>query len=173
MHATDSGNEIATPSEGDSVLSPSARLVISRVAGANDRQNGFNLRRVDAVQTPAGYDVTAPRVARYCVNGGKPGFSFDERWIAYHHYVEASDAVELGFEGPDDPAFAPFLEDGAANVYLMDLVTGEVTRVTAMAPGEYALFPHFRSDGWIYFMVRELGAEGESIAASDAALVLE
>jgi hypothetical protein len=165
--------DVPTPSEGDSVLSPSARLVISRVAGAGDRQNGFNMRRVDAVQTPAGYEVTAPRIARYCVNGGKPGFSYDERWIAYHHYVEEADAVELGFEGPNDPAFAPYLEDGAANIYLMDLLTGEATRVTAMAPGEYALFPHFRSDGWIYFMVRELGAGGESVGATDAALVLE
>jgi hypothetical protein len=42
-----------------------------------------------------------------------------------------------------------------------------------MQPGQYALFPHFRSDGWIYFMVRTLGTENEHIVASDAALVIE
>ena len=41
-----------------------------------------------------------------------------------------------------------------------------------MAPGQYALFPHFRSDGWIYFIVRG-DAGGEHIVASDAALAIE
>jgi len=31
-----------------------------------------------------------------------------------------------------------------------------------------ALFPHFRSDGWIYFTVK--AADGEYLAATDAAL---
>jgi hypothetical protein len=158
-----------TPWEGDAVLSPSAELVISRVAGV-DGQLGFVMRKVVATPTEEGYDVEAPEVARYCVNGGKPGFSFDERWLAYHHYVEAADAVDLGFEGPDDPAFAPFLEQGAANLYVLDLLDGTTTRVTNMAAGEYALYPHFRSDGWIYFMVRD-GSDSETIAATDAALV--
>jgi hypothetical protein len=164
---------VANRYEGDSVLSPSARLLITRVAGNGDVQLGFVLRRVDATVTPAGYEVAIPEVARYCVNGGKPGFSYDERWITYHHYVEAADAVELGFEGPEDPDFAPYLTQGAANLYVLDLLTGMARRVTGMAPGEYALFPHFRSDGWIYFLVRELGGSLETIAATDAALVLE
>jgi hypothetical protein len=42
-----------------------------------------------------------------------------------------------------------------------------------MQPGQYALFPHFRSDGWIYFMVRTFGGETEYVVASDAALLLE
>jgi hypothetical protein len=162
---------VETPLEGDSVLSPSARLLITRVAGEEDRQLGFMLRRVDATATPGGYEVLVPEVARYCVNGGKPGFSFDERWITYHHYVQDEDAVDLGFTGPDDPGFAPYRTRGAANVYVMDLLVGEGRRVTRMRPGEYALFPHFRSDGWIYFMVRPPGP-GEIIAATDAALVL-
>ncbi len=162
---------VETPLEGDSVLSPSARLLITRVAGEDDRQLGFMLRRVDATQTPTGYEVEVPPVARYCVNGGKPSFSYDERWLTYHHYVGPEDAEDLGYTGPDDPAFAPYLTSGAANVYVMDVLTGVSHRVTKMRPGEYALFPHFRSDGWIYFMVRPPGP-GEIIAATDAALVL-
>jgi len=42
-----------------------------------------------------------------------------------------------------------------------------------MEPGQYALYPHFRSDGWIYFMVRTLGQGSEHIVASDAALRLQ
>ena len=38
-----------------------------------------------------------------------------------------------------------------------------------MGPGQYAVFPHFRSDGWIYFMVRgDTGVSGERVMASDA-----
>jgi hypothetical protein len=161
--------ELDTPWEGDAVLSPSAQLVISRLSGEGG-QLGFVMRKVVATPNETGYDVEVPEVARYCVNGGKPGFSFDERWLTYHHYVEAADAVDLGFTGPDDPAFAPFLEQGAANLYVLDIVDGTTTRVTNMAAGEYALYPHFRSDGWIYFMVRD-GSESETVAATDAAVV--
>jgi hypothetical protein len=164
---------VSSPYQGDTVLSPSARLLITRVAGPGDEQLGYVLRRVDATPTPTGYDVSAPEIARYCARGGKPGVSYDERWMTYHHYVDETDAVELGFSGPDDPDFEPFLRDGAANIYLLDLLTGETRRVTAMAPGEFALYPHFRSDGWIYFLVRAPGTAGETIAATDAALVLE
>jgi hypothetical protein len=34
------------------------------------------------------------------------------------------------------------------------------------------MFPHFRSDGWIYFVVRSVDGE-EYFAASDAAVRLE
>jgi hypothetical protein len=90
----------------------------------------------------------------------------------FHHYVTSADAVELGFTGPSDPSFAPYLAQGAANVYLMDLQTGVPTRITNMAPGQYALFPHFRSDGWIYFLVRDKNSGKEYVMASDAALNL-
>jgi hypothetical protein len=37
----------------------------------------------------------------------------------------------------------------------------------------YALFPHFRSDGWIYADIRDTNAGHEYIVASDAALLAE
>jgi len=161
------------PFEGDSVLSPSARLMISRVSGPNDRQLGFVLRRIDAVPAGASYDITVPEVARYCKSGGKPAFSYDERWIVYHHYVTDADAVDLGFTSSDDPGFAAYKTQGAANIYLMELTTGVIQRITNMQPGQYALFPHFRSDGWIYVQVRDLNANREYMVASDAALLAE
>lgn len=164
---------IDTPFEGDTVLSPSAKLTIARVSGPGDRQIGYVLRKVNASFLGTTYTITAPEIARYCISGGKPGFSYDERWIAFHHYVQPSDAVDLGFTGPTDPAFQPYIDQGAANVYLMDLRTGVPVRITNMHPGQYALFPHFRSDGWIYMQVRDSGAGHEYITATDAALTLE
>jgi hypothetical protein len=42
-----------------------------------------------------------------------------------------------------------------------------------MQPGQYALFPHFRSDNWIYAQIRDTNAAHEYTVASDAALLLE
>ena len=53
----------------------------------------------------------------------------------------------------------------------MDLISGERTRITNMQPGQRALFPSFRSDGWIYYLVRT-GSLPEYVVATDAAIVL-
>jgi hypothetical protein len=142
---------VGAPFEGDAVLSPSAKLVVTRVAGPGDVQLGYVLRRVDATLTGSTYAIAAPEIARYCTAGAKPAFSFDERWLVYHHYETS----------------------GAANLYLLDLTTGASSAITNMSPGQYALYPHFRSDGWIYAQVRDLTAGHEYTIASDAALVAE
>jgi hypothetical protein len=72
-----------------------------------------------------------------------------------------------------DPGFAPYKTKGAANLYLLELATGAVVRITNMQPGQYALFPHFRSDGWIYAAIRDTTAGHEYMVASDAALIAE
>jgi Tol biopolymer transport system component len=74
-------------------------------------------------------------------------FSFDERFFVTHHY-----------------------EEGTANIYLVDLSDGSRHKITNMPAGTRALFPHFRSDGWFYFLVKS--DDGEYVAASDAALAL-
>ena len=66
---------------------------------------------------------------------------------------------------------APYLTKGASNIVLVDLQTHKTTVVTHMNPGQYALYPHFRSDGWLYFLVRDVNAGGaEHLVASDLAL---
>lgn len=164
---------ITTPFEGDTVLSPSAKLAITRVAGPNDKQLGYVLRKVVATPSGSSYSIQAPEVARYCFAGGKPAFSYDERWIVFHHYVTSADAVALGFTGPSDPAFQPYLTQGASNLYLFDPRDGTPIRITNMAPGQYALYPHFRSDGWIYAAIRDTTTNHEYMVASDAALLAE
>jgi hypothetical protein len=168
---------IPVPFEADAVMSPSAKLLVTRFGDNEAQQLGFVLRRVDVSGPPDDFTAALPEIARYCYRGGKPAFSLDERWLVVHHYLTNSnaDAIDLGFTGTSDPGFAEYASKGGANVYLIDLVSGTRTRITRVGPGQFALFPHFRSDGWIYFMVRDPDARTghhEYVVASDAALVL-
>lgn len=47
-------------------------------------------------------------------------------------------------------------------------------RVTNMPKGMYALYPSWRSDGWVYFLVRDRrnGAQPDYVAATNAAFWL-
>jgi hypothetical protein len=174
---------IPTPHMGDPMLSPSGGLVVMRVKGpeyttniegqdvVTSAQSGYALYAVDK-STSGGSSAALHDLGRICLQGGKATFSYDERWLVLHHYVLDSDAQDLGFASADDPGFAPYQIDGSSNLVLVDLRTGTATRITNMQPGQYALFPYFRSDGWIYFVVRTLDGE-EYYAASDAALVAE
>ena len=163
---------VSTPYEGDMEMSQSARLVIARTAMQGG--SGFVVRHV--TYTPnggGGYSISAPIVARYCVRGGKPGWSYDERWLTYHHYVGANDWQELGYASATDPGFVALRQQGAANTYVLDMLSGEARRVTTMGPGQYALYPHFRSDGWLYIQIRDRVRGREYVVASDVALVFE
>jgi hypothetical protein len=163
----------STPLQGDAVLSTSSQMVISRQRGPSQRQLGYVMRKINSTPVGDGYQIELEEVARYCINGGKPAFSYDDRWMVLHHYIGNSDAQELGFTDASDPGFSGYANQAGSNIYLVDTLTGESTRITHMEPGQYALYPHFRSDGWIYFMVRTLGQGSEHIVASDAALRLQ
>ena len=165
---------ISTPNEGDMEMSPSSRLLISRVGGGPGGQmTRYTMRKLTA--TPAGstYTVNAPIVGEYCVRGGKPGFSYDDRWIVYHHNVEAGDWASLGYASASEPGFLQLLQQRSSNLFVLDLTTGEERRITMMGPGQLALFPHFRSDGWIYAIVKDRNRGREVVIASDAALMFE
>jgi hypothetical protein len=141
---------ITQPFEGDDVLSQSMRLEITRVTGPNDVQLGYVLHKVNAIFGGSTYTITTPEIARYCLTGGKPAFSYDERWIVFHQYTANN-----------------------SDLYLMDLRTGTPIKITNMKAGQYALFPHFRSDGWIYADVRDTNTNLEYLIASDASLLNE
>jgi hypothetical protein len=174
--------ELSTPLQGDPMLSPSGKLLVTRVKGPEQTrdvdgisvvtaaQSGYSLQLISAENTDSGWVASASDVGQLCITGGKPVISFDERWMVLHHYVTDADAVELGFDGATDPAFAPYRELGASNLYLVDLSNGNARRITHMGAGQYALFPHFRADNWIYFVVRTTDTE-EYFAATDAAVL--
>jgi hypothetical protein len=140
---------VDSPFEGDSVLSPSTELVISRQGGGeNGSSLGYVIRGVGKEKFENNYKVTlSDTLARICMPGAKANISFDERFFVTHHY-----------------------EGGLANIWLVDLLTQERYQVTNMPPGGKALFPHFRSDGWFYFLARV--GEDEFIIASDFAVEL-
>jgi hypothetical protein len=142
---------VDSPFEGDSVLSPSARMVISRLAGDAGTALGYVIRKVNITKVGNSYSVDIGQVlATICnMQGAKAGFSFDERFVVTHHYES----------------------DGTANLFLYDLQTKLVKQITNMPAGQRALFPHFRSDGWIYFTVKD--GTNEFAAASDAAVILQ
>jgi hypothetical protein len=160
-----------SPYEGDTVLSPSTRIAVSRFGNDNGHL-GYVLRRINATPNGASYNVTTTEIGRYCVNGAKPSISFNERFMVTHHYLGANDFADLGFASASDPAFQAMLTKGTSNIILIDLVSGTRHRVTTMKAGQYALFPHFRSDGWFYFQVRDKNTNKEYAVASDAALGL-
>jgi hypothetical protein len=175
---------IPTPHMGDPMLSPSGGLVVMRVKGpeyttniegqdvVTSAQSGYAIYAVDK-STSGGSSAALHDLGRLCLQGGKATFSYDERWLVFHHYVVDSDAVDLGFSSAEDPGFHAYQTEGASNLVLVDLRTGTATRITNMQPGQYALFPNFRSDGWFYFVVRTPYGGEEYYAASDAALVAE
>ena len=140
---------VDSPYEGDSVLSPSGKLVISRFAGPDGTALGYMVRRVATTPNSSGsYDIDIKTPATFvCGGGAKANISFDERFAVTHSY-----------------------ENDTANIYLIDLLDGTRYQVTNMPAGTKALFPHFRSDGWIYFLVK--GEGGDRAMATDAALVL-
>jgi len=139
---------VPSPFEGDSVLSPSGRLVISRLAGPGGRSLGYVIRRVGVSASGDSYLInTADELATVCMEGAKANISYDERFFVIHHY-----------------------EDSGSNIYIVDMLTMEQHKVTSMPTGAKALFPHFVSSGWFYFLVRDGGEE--YVVASDAALQL-
>ncbi|MEO8551961.1 MAG: PPC domain-containing protein, partial [Kofleriaceae bacterium] len=160
---------VNAPFEGDTVLSPSTTMIVSRF-GNEGQQLGYVLRKVVATPSGSSYTITTPEIGRYCVQGAKPAISFDEKYMVVHHYVSPGDYADLGFSSASDPTFQDMMAKGTANLVLINLTNGQHTRITNMHPGQYALYPHFRSDGWIYFLVRDKVSNKEYAAASDAAL---
>ena len=62
-------------------------------------------------------------------------------------------------------------QEGTSDIFLFDLFTGLEYQVTSMPTNGKALFPHFRSDGWFYFLIRH--GDEESVVASDLAVRLK
>jgi hypothetical protein len=159
---------VDSPYEGDSVLSPSTNLVISRFGNENQHL-GYVVRKITATPNGSSYSITTQEVGRYCTEGAKPSISFDEKYFVTHDYVDANDFADYGLTA-GSAAFKEMMDKGTSNIIVVNMLTGKRTRVTNMKPGQFALFPHFRSDGWIYFLVRDTNSGKEYVVASDAAL---
>ena len=156
--------ELSTPLEGDQMLSPSSKLLVTRF-GSKLGHRGYKIRGVTTTSTTTNgvtkIGATTEDLGTICGSGGKAMVSFNERFIVTHEYV--------------DPAEATGLPEKSSNIVLWDLKNGEVVRLTNMKANQYALYPHFRADGWLYFLVRDLnsadaGGGKETLVATDVGL---
>ncbi len=167
---------VRLPYEGDFISSPSAELFISRSSAMSKKeetfiQDGYTVRFLKKSIVDDRGELESFPMARFCQHGGKGTFSYDERFIAFHVIVKAEDFKDLGYASAEDPEFKALVERPNFNIYLHDLWTEKTHRLTSVKPGTRLLYPHFRSDGWIYFIKRE--GDTEALMASDAALLLE
>ena len=143
---------VTVPNEGDQQLSPSNKLLVTRF-GQDGNTAGYHLRMLTPTITPAAaggqptVTVDAKIVGTVCIAGGKGQMSFNERFLAVHQYTATT-----------------------SDIYVNDLKTGDKIRVTNMAAGQHALYPHFRADGWLYFLVRDGNTGKETLVASDVSL---
>ncbi|MBX3228340.1 MAG: hypothetical protein KIT84_06790 [Labilithrix sp.] len=159
--------QVKIPQEGDQQMSPTNTLLITRF-GQKAGRAGFRIRsvtpRFGAPTGDAGASalpsvrVETKVLGTICLQGGKPQLSFDERFIAVHQYVDPN----------ANPAGLPI---GTANIFVHDLKTGRQVQLTKLRAGQKALFPHWRADGWLYFLVKDNTGK-ESLVASDVALRL-
>jgi len=155
--------DLWTPFSGDWTLSPSSGMAAARTAG-KDPSTG-KLRQLDysfhALRTKPNGKLELERLLSVCTKGSKGTFSLDEQYFVYHHYVEEADFRELGFFSPNVPEFQAMLKHGTSNIYVLDLRAGTTERITSMEFGQIAAFPHFRADGWLYFLVRDQATKTE------------
>jgi len=155
--------------EGDWVVSPSTRLVVGRYGQGSSQQHGYRIHLLN-IQSDgakkAGYSVSQKVVGEICnvepdsllpsFRGGKVQISLDDRFLGTHRY-NATEGTELGA--------------GSSDILLYDTLTGNSMQVTNMPKGMYALYPSWRSDGWVYFLVRDRRANAgkDYVAATNAA----
>jgi hypothetical protein len=157
---------VPVPNEGDQQMSPSNTLLITRF-GSTTPTAGYHIRSVTPTITPpttaggvASVSVQTNIIGTICLAGGKPQLSYDERFLAVHQYT--------------DPASNPEgLPTNSSNIFVADLKTGNIVQVTKMGNGQRALYPHFRADGWLIFVVRDSVANKETLVASDVILHMQ
>lgn len=161
---------ITTPWEMDWNISPSNKVLISRVVNAQYQHNGYHLYTTNRLIDNGQYHYEIDPLGSICTPGLKGKFSFDERFFVSYAYVKQEEWKELGYRSPEDPEFTQLLSKNASSILLTDLLSGKSYRLNKPVAGVRLMFPHFRSDGWIYFMMHHVESDKRTLIASDAAL---
>jgi hypothetical protein len=155
---TEERNRFETPFETDYQISPTGKIVVGRLISAEHGQV-FRVRTVrpDGITINPADNATTGII---CMRGEKANISFDNRFVAFHHYADGADQDK----GEND---------GTANIFIYDILKKRGIRVTNFqARTASAFFPHFRADGWLTFLIKS-SDRVESIAISNAALILK
>lgn len=164
-----SSQMIPTPFEANWMLSSSQKLAMGTISATNEakraRHGGYHLVMTDAEEISARGVLPAwndDDSALLCVgHGEKPTLSFDERYLVYYAYEQ--------HKGREADVMNPV--ESSADLYVIDLLgDGQARKITNMPKGQYAQFPHFRSDGWLYFSIYDANTQERSVAATDTIL---
>jgi hypothetical protein len=133
---------------------------LAAVFGDGRTQLGYRIRFIKPKTAANGSiaSIDTPLAAEVCMRGQKPNISFDERFLVSHEYVDNTAPGEAG------------LPLNSSNIVMTDLQTGNQFRVTTMKAGQFALYPHFRADGWLYFAIRDMNDKVEYLVATDIAV---
>lgn len=159
---------VATPYTANWTLSPSDKLAIGTVSAATAdkkaRHGGYRIVLTDAPSIASGALPTSfsdSNTALLCVGAGeKPQVSFDERYLVYYAYEQHAELVKAA--------------QSSANLYVIDLLgDGKPVQLTNLPKGQFAQFPHFRSDGWLYFDLYNSATGVREVVATDAILQLQ
>lgn len=161
------GFKLKTPYRGDTMMGRSGSIIGSRWAYGADPSTGktaggYALEGLERRRVGDHYEFSLQALGNICMKGNKANISFDERFLATHHYNEPSDYPE-----GSNPAYA---QKGSSDILVADFITGKKVNVTKMPPGYFALYAHFRADGWLYFLAVQKETGRYMIGASDWAI---
>lgn len=155
---------VSTPYHANWMSSASNLMNVALVSAATNqkaRHGGYRVILSSEIKEgsplPAFDDAST---AMLCTGSGeKPDFSFDERLMAYYAY------------GKHDAKVMP--SQSSSDIFIVDLLgNGMPVQITKMPLGFYAQFPHFRSDGWLYFSVYDSTTGRRHVMATDAGIRL-
>ena len=154
---------VPQPFEGDFSTSPKGTILLSRFTSEGDPstnrvQLGYKLKKISIINTET---VGLEEIGTICLSGARASMSFNERFFVTHQYKPTA-----GIGDHDPQRFIKSKSD----VYLVDLWTGKTHQVTNMSLGQYALYPHFRNDNWMYILVQDMNSEHNYLIATDVAL---
>ncbi len=149
------GTTFVKPWEIDWIVSPSTGLLMSRKEGyqeGSELRLGYRIYKINHQTDP----LTLEAMGQFCHSGLKGNISFDERFFVTYSYVYENQYAELGFSSPDDSDFQALLHQKSSIIYVTDLYHMQTYRLNDPKPNHLFLFPHFRADGWIYFLYQNL-----------------
>jgi hypothetical protein len=160
-----STQKLQTPYHGNWMMSPANQIAVATLSASTEgkaRHGGYRLFLMSESfgskdQLP---DWNDPSTAMLCVGGDKPNISYNERMMAFYRYPKHKGQVDA--------------LESSADIHVYDLLKGgEPVALTQMPKGFYAQFPHYRSDGWLYFTVHDAISGTRYVVATDASLHVE
>ena len=153
---------LATPYQGDTMMARSGNIIGSRVAGEQGAL-GYSIEKLNSDGLERQLPLLAQR-HRQALHAGEQGEHLVRRALPRDPPLHTSRRTTTGHGRSRVRA------EGLVGRHLADFVTGKKATITKMGPGQFTLYPHFRSDGWLYFLVVDHNNGKYYVVASDWAV---